>query len=293
MSRIRDVVICAVLLAMPLLFLRANLREPENVGPLDRAILLLSSPVQKVATRAAEGVRSFWTDYVFLVHLRGENERLRRENARLRAEAERAKTTAERAARYERLLGLRGETPSETLAARIIARETSPYFRVVRAALDRGGKDVLAGMPVIAPEGVVGRVERVYGGYSDVLLAVDSKSAIDVKVLPSGARGIARGLGTDGYGCRLEYVLREDSVRPGDRVVTSGEAGSFPRDLDVGKITRVSRPAVGLYQEVEIRPSVDFARLDEVLVVLAPPPTPDLEADSRRREPARGVSPHR
>jgi rod shape-determining protein MreC len=293
LSRIRDIVTCAVLLAMPLLFLRANVREPSRAGPFDRAILLLSAPIQRVATQFAEGARSIWTDYVFLIHLRGENERLRRENVVLRAEAQQARRAAERGARYEKLLGLRAETPSETLAARVIARETSPFFRVVRVRLDRGGKDVQPGMVVIAAEGVVGRIERVYGEYSDVLLAVDPKSAIDVRVIPAGARGIARGLGSDGFGCKLEEVLLEETVKPGDRVVTSGEAGAFPRDLDVGRVTRVTRPPVGMYQQVEIRPAVDFARLDEVLVVLAPPPAPDLDADSRRREPARGLSAHR
>ena len=242
MNRIRDVVLCAALLAAPLVFLRANLRDASEVGPLDRAILLLSAPIQKVATRAAEGVRALWTDYLFLVHLRGENERLGRENVRLRAEAERATRAAERAARLEKLLALRGETASETLAARVVARETSPFFRVLRLSLNLGGAELRAGMPVIAPEGVVGRIARTYGAYSEVALAVDAKSAIDVRVLPSGARGIARGIGGDSYGCRLEYVLRAAAVQPSDRVVTSGEAAPS-RAMSTLAASRASRGA--------------------------------------------------
>lgn len=293
MHRLRDVLICSALLAVPLLFLRANLRERSSAGSLDRAILALSAPVQKVASEAAGAVLSLWRDYVFLVRLRADNERLRRENVELKAEVDHARQGADRLRRYERLLDLRGETPAETLAARVIARETSPYSRAVRIAIDRGEREIGLGMPVLTAEGVVGRVEKAYAGYTDVLLAVDPRSAIDVRILPSGARGIAKGLGADAFGCRLDYVLREESVHAGDRVVTSGEGGAFPKDVAVGSITRVSRPSAGLYQEVEIQPAVDFARLEEVLVLLAPPPTEDPEARARAREPARGLAAHR
>jgi len=292
--RVREAALIAALLALPLLFLRANVTSPTDLNPLDKTVLRLSAPVQAGATAVARKVHDVWRGYLYLVDLRRDNERLRHDNARLRAEVLQSRHLVERAARFERLLDLRTELPSETLAARVIARETSPYFRVVRIRLDRGSEQIRTGMPVIAPEGVVGRIERAYGAYSDVLLAVDPKSAIDIRVEPSGARGVAKGLGSgDSYGCTLQYLLRTDPVRPGDRVVTSGQGGMFPRNLDVGRVKSVSREAFGLYQQAEISPSVDFTRLDEVLVVLAPPPTPDPEAPHRPREAARGLVPGR
>jgi rod shape-determining protein MreC len=73
-------------------------------------------------------------------------------------------------------------------------------------------------------------------------------------------------------------------------VVTSGLGGAFPRDLAVGKVTAVLPGAVGLFQDVEVTPDVDFARLSEVLVVAAPPPAADPDAGSKRAGavPARG-----
>ena len=77
--------------------------------------------------------------------------------------------------------------------------------------------------------------------------------------------------GENGYRCSIEYLVRGEQAKEGDKVVTSGLGGAFPRDLAVGKVSRVVPGAVGLYQEVEVTPDVDFARLSEVLVVVAPP----------------------
>jgi rod shape-determining protein MreC len=127
------------------------------------------------------------------------------------------------------------------------------------------------------------------------MLLVDPRSAIDVVIPRTGGRGILRGKsGENGYRCSIEYLVRGEAAREGDKVVTSGLGGAFPRDLAVGTISRVMPGTVGLYQEVEVTPDVDFARLSEVLVVVAPPPAPDPEAGSRRTAPpARGLSVYR
>jgi len=143
----------------------------------------------------------------------------------------------------------------------------------------------------VAPEGVVGRINRTAGKSSDVLLLVDPRSALDIIVPRTGGRGILRGKsGENGYRCSIEYLTRGNAAEVGDKVVTSGLGGAFPRDLAVGKITAVLPGAVGLFQEVEVTPDVDFARLSEVLVVAAPPPAPDPEAGAHRAAPlpARG-----
>ena len=123
-------------------------------------------------------------------------------------------------------------TPAETLAARVIAIDASPYFRVARIEIDRGEGTVRRGMPVLTPEGVVGRVNRVAGNSSDIMLLVDPRSAIDVLVPRTGGRGILRGKpGENGYRCSIEYLARGEPAKEGDAVVTSGLGGAFPRDL--------------------------------------------------------------
>jgi rod shape-determining protein MreC len=148
---------------------------------------------------------------------------------------------------------------------------------------------------VLTSEGVVGRVNRVAGRTSDIMLLVDPRSAIDVVIPRTGGRGILRGRsGENGYRCSIEYLVRGEPAREGDRVVTSGLGGGFPRDLAVGTVNRVIPGTVGLYQEVEVAPEVDFSRLSEVLVVVAPPPAADPEAGTRRSSPpARGLTVYR
>jgi rod shape-determining protein MreC len=270
-------------------------KAPGELSTLDRGILRVVSPAQSAMSTVARAVAGVAGRYVELVHVRGENDELRRENSRLRTELLETRRLAAESGRYQRLLGLKDLTPAETLAARVISIDASPYFRVARVEIDRGEGTVHRGMPVLTPEGVVGRVNRVAGRTSDIMLLVDPRSAIDVFVPRTGGRGILRGKsGENGYRCSIEYLMRGEQVREGDKVVTSGLGGAFPRDLAVGKISKVAPGTVNMYQEVEVTPDVDFARLSEVLVVAAPPPASDPEAGTRRAAtPARGLSVYR
>lgn len=281
----------AVVLLLAVITLRMSAKNPGELSALDRGILRAVSPAQSALSFVARGIAGVAGRYVELTHVRSENEALARDNARLRAELLEMRRLAAESGRYQRLLGLRDLTPAETIAARVISIDASPYFRVARVEIDRGDGVVKRGMPVLTPEGVVGRVGRVAGKTSDILLLVDPRSAIDVVVPRTGGRGILRGKsGENGYRCSIEYLARGEPAREGDKVVTSGLGGAFPRDLAVGHISRVIPGSVGLYQEVEVTPEVDFARLSEVLVVVAPAPAPDPDGGAHRAPaPARGL----
>lgn len=291
--RLRSVVLVALLLGVVALALRASWHrsdQPDRIDWLDRAVLRVSAPVQGALVGAGHAVAQTWRGYVWLVDVKHENVRLGDENRRLCGELERTHGDARRVKELEGLLGLRDEVAAETVAARVIGVETSPAFRVVRLRLDRGTDEVRPGMVVLVPEGVVGRVGRVYGRYCDVQLLTDEDSAIDVQVERSGARGVLRGVaGSRRYQAHIPEMARGDDVQAGDRLVASG-IGGFPRGMTVGTVASVTRPDSGLWQQVEVAPSVDFDRLNDVLVVLAPPPPPDpdFRAGSPRRAAPRG-----
>jgi rod shape-determining protein MreC len=290
-QKLREAAVVAVTLMVALFILRQSSRAPGELSTLDRGILTLITPAQAALSTLARGIGGFAGRYMDLLHVRAENESLRSDNSRLRAELFDAKRGAAESARYQRLLGLRDTVTAETLVARVVAIDASPYFRVARVQIDRGDGQVRRGMPVITPEGVVGRVSRVAGDSSDILLSVDPRSAIDVIVPRTGGRGLLRGKpGDNGYRAAIEYLAHGEQAKEGDLVVTTG-LGGFPRDLPVGKVSRVVRTPAGLYQEVEVTPDVDFARLSEVLVVVAPPPAADPEAGARKPlAPARGLA---
>jgi rod shape-determining protein MreC len=293
-QKLREAAVVAATLAVALFVLRGSARSPGELSTLDRGILTLITPMQAALSTLARGIGGFAGRYMDLVHVRGENESLRSENSRLRAELFEAKRGAAESARYQRLLGLRDTISAETLVARVVAIDASPYFRVARVQVDRGDGSVRRGMPVITPEGVVGRISRVANGSSDILLSVDPRSSIDVILPRTGGRGLLRGKpGDNGYRAAIEYLAHGEQAKEGDAVVTSG-LGGFPRDLPVGKVSGVVRNPAGLYQEVEVTPDVDFARLSEVLVIVAPPPAPDPEAGTRKTlAPARGLAVYR
>jgi rod shape-determining protein MreC len=291
-KRLREGAVVACVLLFAIIALRMSAKSPGELSTLDRGVLRVVSPAQSAMSYVARGVAGVAGRFVELAHARAENHELAKENARLRAELAQVKRLADESGRYQRLLGLRDQTPAETIAARIISIDASPYFRVARVELDRGEGVVKRGMPVLTPEGVVGRIGHVAGKTSDIMLLVDPRSAIDVVVPRTGGRGILRGKsGDNGYRCSIEYLTRGNPAQVGDKVVTSGLGGAFPRDLAVGKITAVLPGAVGLFQEVEVTPDVDFARLSEVLVVAAAPPAPDPDAATKKQQaavPARG-----
>ena len=167
--------------------------------------------------------------YVELTHVRAENEALHRENRQLRAELMEMRRLAEESGRYQRLLGLRDATPAETIAARVIAIDASPYFRVARVDIDRGEGTVRRGMPVLTPEGVVGRINRVAGKSSDVLLLVDPRSAIDVRrPAHRRARHPARQVGRERLPLQHRVPGARRAGKEGDAVVTSGARRRVP-----------------------------------------------------------------
>ncbi|NOY90180.1 MAG: rod shape-determining protein MreC [Deltaproteobacteria bacterium] len=267
--RFRDLALALIFLFLPFLVLKAHLAKPGEQSALDSGILNFSAPLQWVSTEAARAASDVIEDYVYLVDVKRENERLQLENERLRDEARALRLAGRENGRLRNLVGLRERLGGEAVSAEVIAKEISHFFRVTRIRIDRGERDfVRSGMPVVSTQGLVGQVRRTWGRYADVLLTVDRTSAIDVVVQRTGARGMLRGTGEDDrYVCRIQYLEREDEVRVGDEVYTSGMGQRFPASILVGYVTNVRQRDFGLYQEAEVTPSVRFSSLEQVLIL--------------------------
>ena len=132
-------------------------------------------------------------------------------------------------------------------------------------------------MAVIAPAGVVGRVIVPSARAAKVQLLIDRNAAAGALVERSRAQGVVIGAGDDRL--RLEYVTGSADVLVGDSVVTSGIDGIYPKGFVIGWIEKAERAAAPTRRFV-VRPAVDFASLEEVLVVLTPPAA---AATTRRR----------
>ncbi|MBN2195580.1 MAG: rod shape-determining protein MreC [Polyangiaceae bacterium] len=268
-KRYRDIVIVVVLLAVPFFFLRASVRRPEDMSVVDRALMTVAAPLEYVAAVLARGVSRIVSSYVYLVDVKEDNNRLVFENARLRRRLRELEAAEAENRRLQRLLGLREAIPDETVSAVVVAKDTTEYFRVAHVVLDSPAAGLRDNMPVVSLDGTVGTVLRVAGDKVDVQLTVDSGFGVDVVVERTGARGFVRGTGNrKRYEVRVEYVQRTDEIDVGDLLLTSGVGCRFPKGLPVARVTRVMRREFGIYQEVEAEPTVDYSRLEEVLIVL-------------------------
>jgi rod shape-determining protein MreC len=167
--------------------------------------------------------------------------------------------------RLGKLLEVKSKVPHRLLLAQVAGLDPSGWSKTI--IINKGTKDGVAkGMAVIAPGGIVGHVIKDFDWSAQVLLAIDRSSAIDALLQRTRFRGIVAGE-TDEI-CRLKYVVRKADVKIGDTVISSGLDGLFPKGLPVGSVSKVSRPTSGLFQEVQVRPFVNFKRLEEVLVVM-------------------------
>lgn len=267
-SRYRPKILAVLLVLAALLLYTAGLRTTDSSTLFERLALSLSAPLQKLITSSCQYTAELWTHYVWLVETERRNEQLSGENRQLRGQLAADEEIRLENERLRKLLDFKQELKLRTLPARVIAEDATNWFQTV--VIDKGAKQgVSEGMPVVVAEGVVGRVIRVAPWQSRVLLITDASSAVAALVQSSRTRGVCRGRGEN---LSFEFVLRQDRIAVGDRVVTAGTGGVFPKGIPVGIASEVHYDEFGLFQRVELLPMVDFARLEDVLILL--PETP-------------------
>jgi rod shape-determining protein MreC len=268
-KRYRDLAIVALLLAVPFFVLKANMKSPESQSSMDRTVLRLTAPLELAAATLGRGVSDVWQNYVYLVDVRRDHERLAYDNARLRERVRALEQVQTEDRQLRRLLQMKDSLPVDAVSAQVIGEDYTEFFRVTRIVLDKATREVRPHMPVVTPDGVVGAVLHVAGNSVDVQLAVDAAFGVDVEDERTHARGFVRGTGDPArYGCKVEMVDSRDEVEIGDLLTTSGKGHWFPRGIPVARITKVIRRELGRDQDVDAAPTIDFSRLDSALVLL-------------------------
>jgi rod shape-determining protein MreC len=254
-----------VFLLVALIFYSLNLKNKEHASPFERGVMNFMTPVSRIVAAGNSLVTGIWSDYLDLVNVRRENKELRQSVTVLNARMLENREALIASERLKKLLELKSSLQIPSLAAAVIGEDGSPWFKTL--VIDRGAVDGLAeGMPVVTVSGIVGRLVKVAANSSRVLLLTDHASAVAAIVQRSRARGVVKGKGS-GL-CSLEFALRDEDVKVGDTVITSGIGTVFPKGLPIGEVTMVKKGAYGIFQIVELRPAVNIAKLEEVLVLL-------------------------
>lgn len=244
----------------------------RTMMPLEGTARDLLAPVQAGATQAGRIVyESLGT--IFSLGRAAKVEQLEKQVRQLEGKIAELNEYKAENARLRRLLAFREETRDRyaLVAADVIARDPGNWFGTI--TVDRGAADgVRPHMPVLLPDGLVGRVLRVSQHSADVLLLTDPRSGVGGTVQETRTPGVLRGI-VNSYGqLRMTYLAKDAPVKKGHVVVTSGLGGTFPAGVPIGKIVAVRLEPTGVTKEALVEPLVDFGRLEEVFIVLRTTP---------------------
>lgn len=199
------------------------------------------------------------------VTLRAENQRLRQANIQLADEVYQLREARLENIRLRRMLNFKERSSHELIPARIVGRSVDPVRNTI--TLQAGRKQgVRENMPIVAPEGLVGRVILTSENYSIGQILLNRDFRTSAKVERSRVDGILQWDGARGL--RLQNVAKTLDVNEGDVIVTSEYSNIFPPGIFVGIVSRVTTIPGSVTKEVRIEPGVDFSRLDEVFIML-------------------------
>lgn len=251
-----------------LLTITVDFRSGES-GPLaimGRLSLSVISPIQQGIANVFRPIGSFFTDLGRIGSLKEENERLRAELEELQGQQATLQELQSEVKTLRDTLGLRDRLGFRTTGADVISEIPSNFEAAV--TINAGSTDGVAlDMPVIAADGLVGRVVRVSDNWAKVLLIIDPNSSVGVRLAATREAGLLTGQRASDL--RMSLVDPETPVAPGEQVTTSGLGGVFPPGIAVGVVSQVVPDEGALEKQIFVRPGVDFSRLSEVLVVLS------------------------
>ncbi len=260
----RFYILLFLFLLIPIIAIDTTTRSPREYRIYDRVILTVTSPIQKTISWSLDQIVSSFQNYIYLWHLRQDNLTLLEENRKLLNVIAEQREIQQENIRLRKLLNFQETFHLETLLARVIAKDISTEFRAIR--INRGEASGLKkDMAVVTHEGFVGRILRTTQNTSDVLTILDLYSAIDAIDERSRARGVIEGL-TD-EACQMRFTLRTDDIQSGDILISSGLGGLLPKGIPIGTVAKVNRKTFGISQDIEVHPSVDFSKLEEVLII--------------------------
>lgn len=174
------------------------------------------------------------------------------------------------------------------IIANVISEGASPYVDIVEIDLGES-HGIEVGMPVVTDRGLIGRIVEVHPRSSLILLLSDTNSSVNVMTQASRAPGTLRG--RTGQLPLMDLIPPDVEVSVGEIIITSGLGGNFPKGLVVGQIVEILQNDNQMFQQAIIRPTVDFDRLELVLVITSFPPAPDEDATATNDEEAGIVEP--
>lgn len=240
---------------------------------VDKVIL----PMEKGYYELSQTIRFYWKHYLWLVDVESENNELINRLKLLEANNTKLHEIDLENQRLKGLLNFKETSGYAGVIARVIARDPSNWVKTV--TVNRGANDgVKVGYAVVDGNAIIGQTVVVNDNSSRVLLITDNSSAVATIAQSSRVQGIAEGsLSPDVLKLKYALKVKELEIKIGERIIASGLDGVFPKGALVGVVSEVTDSGDDLFQEVEVTPSIDIGRLEDVLVVIPEQSVPKAE----------------
>lgn len=244
---------------------------------VERIALRVVAPAGRAVSWLAGSVGDFKRGFDTREELSEEARRLRERLEELERELFRLRNVEEERDRLADALDYTPQVPGRLRPAEVVYLDHSSWLRTL--ILHLGDLPARVDQPVVTLEGLVGRVVEVSGPYAKVQLITDRAAAASAVVARTRRQALVRG---GGELLELDFVPLQASVVPGDRVLTAGTDGVYPRGIPIGTVVEVGDEGE-LFREIGVAPAVDFAFLDRVyLLEREPIPEGLVEGDLGR-----------
>ena len=247
------------------------------------------TPPEQLSHWAKLGTESLWQNYLDLRSIREQNQELQKTIDRLRLEQASLLEDAKQGVRLQSLMDFQQKYIYKTMAAQAIGSSGSDTSRVFY--IDKGSAEGLdRDMAVLTADGIVGKVREVFPHSAQVLAINDQTSGAGVILETTRIRGILRGNARGQL--QIVGILKDDRIKPGEKVLTAGGDMIFPRGLPVGVVEKVVLdPDRDSFIDVIVTPAAHLDRLDEVLVITSTLPrfSPEQQQDLAASEALKGA----
>ena len=298
-GRYRNQLILGTLMFTQVIALATQVKRPTDsgAGPSTRLVRYWAvasiAPLEKLVMHIGHGIRGFWSGYIDLRGVRDKNRELSQQIEDLRLQQTQLSQDAGQAHRLQTLFDFKQKVISQTVAAQVIGSGGTEQSHVIM--IDKGRDDGLAeDMAVISPDGVIGKLLRVYRTTSQVLEINDSTSGVGAILEKSRLQGLVNG--TPAGLTELHYIMADEQVSPGEQVLTSGGDRIFPKGLVIGSVENaVLDKDRDTFLAIRVKPAVALNKLEEVLVVtkteelLPEPPAATTAAEEPKGPPSTGI----
>ncbi|MFP5248159.1 MAG: rod shape-determining protein MreC [Thermoanaerobaculia bacterium] len=262
----RPTLLFIVVLAM-LFVLMSVSSQTRYVGEtrtmFERTVMTIFSPVPKFVNWIGGTAQDMHHGYLDMRRAVNENVELRRKVAALTTENLKLRQSEGDLKRLRSLLAYAEQFEMETSMAQTIMLDTAGRFKSI--IIDKGSDDGVQVNDVIAnANGLVGRVVLTTKDLAKVQLVTDNNCAVGSLIERTRRQGVVRGNG--GASVQLFDIPSLADVQPGDRILTAGIDGIYPRGIPIGSVVRAD-PGQSLFKTVTVKPSVDFGTIEEVIVI--------------------------